>query len=84
MLGSKYECFICGSPVNLQRHHMVHGSRRAAADRHDLTCMLCVNCHARLHDKGEHDRELEKMAQTVFEASHGHDAWMAEFSKSYL
>lgn len=76
-------CFICGRyPDHV--HHMLHGSRRKAADRYGLTCHLCRECHTKLHDKGEHDRELEAIAQEAFEEIYGHDKFMTVFGKNYI
>ena len=80
------ECYICGSMRNLETHHCIHGNKRRLADREGLTVHLCRNCHRRLHDFGEHDRELKVIAQ---------EAWMrrnhatvgdfrALFGRSYL
>ena len=75
-------CLICGKhPDHI--HHMLHGIRRAAADRYGLTCHLCHMCHSSLHDRGEHDRELEAMAQEAFENIYGHEKWMKVFGKNY-
>lgn len=77
-------CFICGRFGAMELHHMLHGTRRAKADKYGLTCHLCRECHQALHDKGLHDRELEALAQAEFEELHGHDIYMKEFGKSYL
>lgn len=76
-------CYICGAHGHTEVHHMLHGSRRKAADRYGLTVNLCRRCHMNLHDKGLHDRELEAIAQTQFEKHHGHDEWMEAFGKNY-
>ena len=62
---------------------MLHGIRRAAADRYGLMVHLCHECHMRLHDKGEHDRELEELGQIEFEKTHTHAEWMRIFGKNY-
>lgn len=79
----KGRCFICMRCGQTETHHMLHGSRRAAADRYGLTVNLCHDCHIRLHDKGEYDRELEELAQVEFEKSHTHAEWMRIFGKNY-
>lgn len=84
MIDDKYRCHICGRTGALQKHHCLHGIRRKAADRHDLTVRLCIDCHRRLHDHGDHDLELEQLAQKHFEDQYGHDKYMQEFGKNYL
>lgn len=63
---------------------MLHGIRRAAADRYGLTVRLCPRCHRLLHDTGLHDLDLEQEAQWRFEKEHGHDEFMRVFGKNYL
>lgn len=76
-------CFICGRWHPEHVHHCLHGSRRKMADKYGLTVHLCTRCHMGLHDHGEHDRELEELAQEAFEERHGHDEWMRIFGKNY-
>ena len=84
MIGCKNQCFICGSQRNLETHHCLHGPRRAAADKYKLVVRLCNTYHRNLHDHGDHDQELEAIAQTVFEAKYGRVEWMRVFGKNYL
>lgn len=76
-------CFLCGRSGPLHTHHMIHGSRRRLADRYGLTVRLCPDCHRRLHDLGEHDRDLKELAQIWFEEKHGHEEFMRVFGKNY-
>jgi hypothetical protein len=48
-----------------------------------LTVHLCVRCHTRLHDNGEYDRELQALAQEVYENEHGRAEWMERVGKNY-
>lgn len=84
MINDKYKCFLCGRTGTLQKHHCLHGIRRKAADRYDLTVWLCVDCHQKLHDKGIGDLQLEQEAQKHFEDQYGHEKYMQEFGKNYL
>lgn len=80
---SSEKCFICGRWHPEHVHHCLHGSRRKMADKYGLTVHLCTACHTALHDKGEHDRELEAIAQKAFENNYGHEEWMRIFRKNY-
>lgn len=80
---SAEKCFLCGRNGPLHVHHCLHGRNRAAADRMGLTVHLCVRCHTRLHDKGEYDRELQALAQEVYEKEHGRAEWMERVGKNY-
>ena len=84
MINDNLECFLCGRHGVLHRHHCLHGSRRKAADKYDLTVYLCPECHQRLHDHGEGDRYLQALAQKHFEDRFGHRRYMEIFGKNYL
>lgn len=80
---SAEKCFLCGRRGPLHVHHCLHGRNRTAADRMGLTVHLCVSCHTRLHDNGVYDRELQALAQEVYEKEHGRAEWMARVGKNY-
>ena len=81
---SKGICYICGKHGRTELHHMLHGPYRKMADRNGLTVHLCWQCHRALHDRGDHDLELEQEAQREFEAMYSHDLFMTIFQKSWL
>ena len=79
-------CFLCGSTVWLECHHMIHGTaNRKLADADGLTVMLCHTCHANLHDKGWHDRDLQKIAETAWCKHYGKtkEDFIKRYGKSY-
>lgn len=76
------QCYICGRRVDLELHHMLHGTTmRPLADEDGLTCWLCSYCHRRLHDQGKFDRELQADAQRKWMEEH--NATTEEFIKRY-
>lgn len=79
-------CFLCGQYATDQ-HHCLHGSgRRKLADEDRLTVMLCHRCHMLLHDKGNMDRELQKIAQKTY-MEHYHKTvqdFVNRYGKNYL
>lgn len=79
-------CFICGRYAT-DCHHAIHGiANKKIADKDGLTVMLCRNCHANLHDKGNFDRELQRIAQLRWMEYYGKgvDEFRARYGKSYL
>lgn len=63
------ECYLCHAPytVGLSHHHCLHGTGdRKKADEDGLWVWLCNKCHSALHDKGEHDKELQALAQRTY------------------
>ena len=85
---SDERCFLCGSTVNLELHHIVHGTaNRRLSTMHGLTCWLCRNHHTGkfgVHRQAELNRQLQAVAQTAFEKTHTRQEWMKIFGKNYL
>lgn len=83
---SAERCYICGrSDRALHVHHMLHGSYRHIADKYGLTVHLCYVCHNALHDRGEHDADMEELAQIEFYKHYGRDEWIkAVGTKNYI
>ena len=85
IMQTEKECLITGSTVNLDKHHIFHGPRRKAAERHGCWCWLRHDLHMEVHDKNkELDRMLQRACQTRFEELHSHEEFMRVFGKSYL
>lgn len=79
----KGRCYICSRRLPTETHHMLHGCRRAMADKYGLTVNLCRECHRALHDKGAYDRDLEEIAQETFEERYNAALWFEVFGKNY-
>ncbi len=65
ILQDRKECFCCGTTLNLERHHVIHGTAgRKIADRLGLTIWLCAEHHRGAYsphqrhdvDSGSHNR----------------------------
>lgn len=85
MIDTSEQCYIRGRMVGLQVHHCLHGSMRKNCDEDGLTVYLCFNCHTKLHDKGIHDRDLQRTAQHVYEARIGdRESFIKRYGKSFF
>lgn len=79
------ECFITGSTVDLDRHHVFHGPRRNAAEKYGCWVWLRHDLHMEVHDRNkELDRMLQRACQTRFEEIYSHEEFMTVFGKNYL
>ena len=80
------ECFITGSRINLERHHVYHGSaNRKLAEKYGCWVWLRSDIHKTLHDKDkELDRYLQQECQKKFEETHTREEFRKIFGKSYL
>lgn len=79
-------CFITGSVINLDLHHIYHGSaNRKFADKYGCWCWLRHDIHMALHDKDKDlDRYLQQECQLAFEKTHTREEFRKIFGKSYL
>ena len=79
-------CYICGQYAT-ETHHCIHGTaNRRLADEDGLTVRLCNRCHRLLHDQGNFDRELQRIAQKNWMEHYGKtvEEWRERYGKSYL
>jgi len=85
ILQTEKECYVSGSRVNLDKHHVYHGPRRDAAEQWGCWVWLRHDIHMNLHQRDpELNRWLERECQTAFEERFGHEKFMVIFGKSYL
>ena len=54
IMQSEKVCFVTGATVNLDKHHIFHGSRRKAADKWGCWCWLEHSVHMDLHQKDQY------------------------------
>lgn len=72
----KGRCYICGSHVNIQNHHIFFGNgNRTNSDYCGLTVHLCLEHHKEgkmsAHKNREVNYRLRQIAQRAFEREHG-------------
>lgn len=78
-------CFVSGSTYCLDKHHVFHGPRRAAAEKYGCWILLRHDLHMEVHDRNkELDRMLQRACQAKFEEIYSHEEFMNVFGKSYL
>lgn len=85
----KKECYLCGSTLNLEKHHCIHGTAgRKLADKYGLTVWLCQYHHRDqkhgVHGDASLDLWFKQLAQNVFEIAYSHELWMEKFKRNYL
>lgn len=81
-------CFISGSRVNLERHHIMSGTaNRKLSERYGLWVWLNHDLHTGKNG-AQYEKELnlrlKREAQMAFEQIYGHEKWMETFRKNYL
>ena len=79
------ECYVTGSRINLDKHHIYAGSNRKIADREGCWVWLRHDVHMNLHDKDKQlDYRLKQECQKKFEETRSRDEFRRLFGKSYL
>ena len=79
ILQDRKECFCCGTTLNLERHHVIHGTAgRKIADRLGLTIWLCADVDLR------YKRFAQSCYMDRYGTKSGYALWMAEVGKNYL
>ena len=78
-------CFITGSTVRLDRHHVYAGSRRKASEKFGCWVWLRHDLHMELHQQNhELDLMIKRACQERFEEIYSREEFMEIFGKSYL
>ena len=87
------KCFITGSYVNLDRHHVINGAMRSWAEEQGLWIYVQHDIHMWLHSTGDGKKtmmKLKKFAQQKWEEVHSndyddvHEEWMKKVRVNYL
>ena len=80
-------CYLCGSRLDLERHHIMAGPNRKWSEKYGLWIWCCHEHHTGQNGV-QYNRDLnqrvKRLAQIAFEARHSHDEWMQVFRKNYL
>ena len=81
-------CYLCGSTVGLESHHIFFSALRPIADKYGLKVWLCAYHHRDqkhgAHGNREVDLFLKREAQKAFEKKHGHEKFMEIIKRNYL
>ena len=81
-------CYLCGSTVELESHHIFFSALRPIADKHGLKVWLCAYHHRDqkhgAHGNREVDLFLKREAQKAFEKKYGHEKFMEIIKRNYL
>lgn len=88
ILQSEKECFMCGTALNLERHHVIFGTAgRKISDKLGLTVWLCHEHHQGKfgpHQDRETDLRLRRFAQSCYEDKRSRKEWMEKIGRNYL
>ncbi|WP_304958370.1 hypothetical protein [Dubosiella newyorkensis] len=88
ILQKEKKCWLCGSTLDLHRHHVFGGSaNRAKSEKYGLTVYLCAPHHnmsgAGVHFDKAFDQQLKAWAQKQFEKEYSHELFMKIFKRNY-
>ena len=88
ILNDRRRCYLCGSAVGIEKHHIYFGARRATSERNGFFCYLCAY-HHRDNRNGAHgnrnvDLILKRACQYEYEKTHSRAEFMALIGRNYL
>lgn len=88
IISNAKKCYICGSTLNLEKHHCLFGTaNRKKADLDGLWVWLCHDCHHGVHNQNVYaKRSLQMRAQRRWEEEKGKSTaqFIDRYGKSYL
>ena len=90
IMSNEKECFVCGTPLDLHRHHIFYGvANRIISEKEGCWCYLCGKHHNMSNDGVHHNYAfnitLKKYCQEKWEAKNGdRNDFIRVFGKSYL
>lgn len=90
LLSNERRCYLCGTTLNLHRHHIYPSAFRSKSEKYGLWVWLCFDHHVGNH--GVHTtpegqarwKKLKAIGQKRFEELYDHDLFMKEFKRNYL
>lgn len=89
IISNEERCFICGSTLNLEWHHIFEGSLRKSSEKYGLKVRLCARCHRyadgsiRHNPLPEVDRSLKALAQKRFAEEFPDKDWLRIFHRNW-
>lgn len=88
ILSNEKKCYVCGTTLNLHRHHIFFGPNRKWSEKYGCWCYLCA-AHHNMSSKGVHsdrmlDLRLKAECQQAFEKDHTRKEFMEIFGKQWL
>ena len=92
IISNEKVCFICGTTLNLHRHHVFHQrGNRDVSEREGCWCYLCMRHHDDYSKDSVHNNPpfqimLQKFTQKLWEDKNGgsRERFIETFGRSYL
>lgn len=90
IISNERKCFVCGTTIDLEKHHIYYSAYRSKAERFGCWCYLCRYHHREQGGTGSHnpvhllDVWLQQECQKRFEEIYDHETFMKEFGINYL
>lgn len=88
ILTNEKRCFMCGSTIWLERHHIFGASNRKKSEKYGLWVYLCHYCHNEppngVHHNKQRSEWLKRQGQRAFIETYPDIDFLKEFGKNYL
>jgi len=76
-------CYLCGSPYQIEWHHILSNSNRNKSTLYKLIVPLCRNCHREVHSNYQKMEALRIKGQEAFEREYPDKDFLAIFHRRY-
>ena len=89
IISNEKKCVVCGTTLDLHRHHIYGGSRRKASEKYGCWVYLCAR-HHNMSDLGVHfnpalDAYLKAAGQLAWQYTYGTtEDFIKTFGRNYL
>ena len=88
LLSKEKRCWVCGTTMNIHKHHIYMGSNRNNSEKIGAWVYLCYKHHngsnEGVHFNSKLDQELKEKAQQEYEKTHSREEFMAIIKRNYL
>ena len=88
IIQTEKECFITGSTINLESHHLFGNSNRENSEKYGLKVWLRHDWHNEppygVHQNAETAQYLHEVGQRAFEETHSREEFVKIFGRNYL
>lgn len=87
MTNDMTKCFLCGSPKNIEIHHIYSGAFRKKSTKYGMVVPLCHECHQGtngVHYNREKMEKLRALGQRKFQEVYPNIDFLKTFGRNYF
>lgn len=82
--GGIRRCYLCGSPYQIEVHHIFSNANRKKSTEYGLVVCLCRTCHQKAHKDYQVMKKLRVIGQQAFQREYPDLDFLKIFGRNYL